>query len=81
VIEPQQVAVGVVAGLTLLVFGFAPRYLDAVADGIQNFQQWISGKPPIAPHLRPIGERPVHIWMVVCGSALIALTLIAYTSN
>jgi hypothetical protein len=41
----------------------------------------MSGKPPIAPYLRPSGERPVHLWMVISGTALIALTLIAYSSG
>ena len=75
VITLNEVVVGVLSGCALIVFGLVPGLFQAVASGIWNFHDSLSGSFP-SPHRMEEIRQPV--WLAGLGVALSAATLLAY---
>jgi sulfite exporter TauE/SafE len=79
VINQNQVVIGVLMGLALIVFGLAPGLLRHFANQISNIADQMSSRMSI-PDRTEIRIRPSR-WLIALGVFVITLTFLAYYSN
>jgi sulfite exporter TauE/SafE len=79
VINQNQVVIGVLMGIALIVFGLVPGMLQHFANQISNIADQLSSRISI-PERSEVRVRPSR-WLIALGVFVITLTFLAYYSN
>lgn len=75
--QPRELTILFMAGITLVIVGMVPSLLDRLQERIQNFS---ASFPSPFPRRLPQAEfekHPVRLWLVAIGLALILTSLLA----
>lgn len=75
--QPRELLILLMAGLTLVAVGLFPSLLDGFQNGVENFSALLSG--PLARKLYRIERErhPVRFWLAAIGLGFIVTALLA----
>jgi len=79
---PEGVVSAIVVGSVLIALGLVPGLFHGLEDGIRNFADTLRSPFPISrTNHTEYDKLPRPLWLSALGTALIALSLLAYWSS